>query len=204
MRTRSPSGARLANQQELVAAIERLLESGASYAELTVGEIASEAGLSRTSFYFAFEDKRDLLKAAAGELAGLMTGPVEQWLSDPGSTRAELERALRVLVRGFADHAPLLRAVIEAAAYDAQVGMFWRDLIGGYIVLARDRLLVGGACTAERAGVLGAAAVWMTERVLYQEVACRSAQSDTTGVVEVLADVWWGVITARLGADEPV
>ncbi len=204
MRTRSPSGARLANQQELVAAIERLLERGASYAELTVGEIASEAGISRTSFYFAFEDKRDLLKAAAGELAGLMTEPAEQWLSDPGSTRAELERALRVLVCGFAEHAPLLRAVIEAASYDAQVGVFWRDLVARYIVLARDRLCVGGACTPERAGVLGAAAVWMTERVLYQEVACRAGRSDTTGVVEGLADVWWGVITAHLGANERV
>ncbi|MBJ7329191.1 MAG: TetR/AcrR family transcriptional regulator [Solirubrobacteraceae bacterium] len=185
-----------------MAAIERLLERGASYAELTVAEIASEAGISWTSFYFAFEDKRDLLKTAAGELAGLMTGPVEQWLSDSGSTRDELERALRVLVCGFADHAPLLRAVIEAAAYDAQVGVFWHDLVARYIVLARDRLRVSGACTAERAEALGAAAVWMTERVLYQEVACRSGHSDTSYVVEVLADVWWGVVTGRFGANE--
>lgn len=75
----------------MIEATERPLASGAPYAELTIEQIASEAGQSPRSFYFLFRDKRELLVAVAGDLAEFVAGATERWLADPEADRAQLE-----------------------------------------------------------------------------------------------------------------
>jgi TetR/AcrR family transcriptional regulator, ethionamide resistance regulator len=132
----------------MIEATERLLAAGSSYAELTIEQIAREAGQSRTSFYFLFEDKRDLLEAAAGELTDFVAGAAERWLADPDAGRDELEDALLTLVHGFIEHAPLLRAVVETSTYDPAVANFWRALVGRYIEATTARLCDSAAAGA--------------------------------------------------------
>ena len=174
----------------MMEATERLLAAGASYAELTIEQIAREAGQSRTSFYFLFRDKRELLEAAAGELTDFVAGAAERWLADRRAGRAQLEEALLVLVQGFIEHAPLLRAVVEASTYDDVVGDFWRGLIGRYVDATQRRLEDSGAATGARAEILAASLVWMTERTLYQ-LAVQDNRHDAGSVVTVIADIWW-------------
>ena len=174
----------------MMEATERLLAAGSSYAELTIEQIAREAGQSRTSFYFLFRDKRELLEAAAGELTDFVAGAAERWLADPDAGRPELTDALLVLVRGFVEHAALLRAVVEASTYDAAVSTFWRGLVGRYIEATAVRLRETGAASGERADVMAASLVWMTERTLYQ-LAIQDTEHAPEAVVAGLADIWW-------------
>lgn len=178
----------------MVEATERLLASGSSYAELTIEQIAAEAGQSRTSFYFLFRDKRELLETSTSELADFIVGAAERWLADPQADREELEEALHVLARGFVDHAPLLRAVVEASTYDAAVGDFWRGLVGRYIDATSRRLRDTGAAEGERAEIAAASLAWMTERTLYQLVV-QDSEHGPDAVVAVLADIWWRTLT---------
>lgn len=182
----------------MVEATERLLASGSSYAELTIEQIAREAGQSRTSFYFLFGDKRELLETATGELAEFVAGAAARWLADPQASREELEEALRVLARGFIEHAPLLRAVVETSTYDAAVGEFWRGLVGRYIDATARRLRDSGATDGERAEIIATSLVWMTERTLYQ-LTVQSGEHSTDTVVAVLADIWWRTLTDASG-----
>jgi TetR/AcrR family transcriptional regulator, ethionamide resistance regulator len=178
----------------MVEAAERLLAGGATYAELTIEQIAREAGQSRTSFYFLFRDKSALLEAAAADLADFVAGAGERWLADARGGRRELREALLVLARGFVEHAPLLRAVVEASAYDAAVGDFWSGLIERYVDATSRRLRDSGTAKGERAEILAAALVWMTERTLYQLVV-GDDRRDPERVVAVLADIWWQALS---------
>ena len=178
----------------MVEAAERLLATGATYAELTIEQIAREAGQSRTSFYFLFRDKRELLEAAASDLTDFVAGAAERWLADPRAGRQELRCALLVLARGFVEHAPLLRAVIEASTYDTAVGDFWKELVTRYVDATSRRLHGSGTATGERAEILAAALVWMTERTLYQLVV-QDGRHDPERVVAVLTDVWWQALS---------
>lgn len=179
----------------MIEATERLLARGSAYADLTIEQIAREAGQSRTSFYFLFSDKRELLEAAAGELTDFVAGAAERWLADPDGDRAALEDALLTLAHGFIEHAPLLRAVVETSTYDTEVGSFWRELVGRYIAATTTRLRDSGAAHGERAEVTAAALVWMTERTLYQQ-AIQDDRHAVETVVAGLADVWWRTLSA--------
>ena len=53
-------------ERRLLDATERLMRDGASFTELSVDRLSTEAGISRASFYIYFEDKGQLLRRLAG------------------------------------------------------------------------------------------------------------------------------------------
>ena len=92
------------------------------YGELSVDEVMRAAGIGRTIFYRHFDDLADLfMKAGAeafGELYEAHRALVEAHLGDgPEVVRMAIEPAVAVFER----HGPLLRAMREVAAADADV-----------------------------------------------------------------------------------
>lgn len=85
--TRKPQ----ANRQErrgqierlLLDATERLMADGASFTELSVDRLATEAGISRASFYVYFEDKGDLLRRLASQVFEDLADAAERWWGCP-------------------------------------------------------------------------------------------------------------------------
>ena len=55
-------------ERRLLDATERLMNDGASFTELSVDRLATEAGISRASFYIYFEDKGYLLRRLATQV----------------------------------------------------------------------------------------------------------------------------------------
>ena len=55
-------------ERRLLDATERLMRDGASFTELSVDRLSSEAAISRASFYIYFEDKGHLLRRLAGQV----------------------------------------------------------------------------------------------------------------------------------------
>jgi len=109
-------------EQALLNALERLLDSK-SMADLTVAEIASEAGLTTGAIYRRFRDKNDLLHAAFDrflertEEGNLAFDTETTVLSD----RQHIELAIRDTVHFTYDHIPLMRAASlldDAVSFD--------------------------------------------------------------------------------------
>ena len=61
-----------------------------------------------------------------------------------GAARAtgasELREALAEVIALYREHGVLLRAVVEASAYDEAVGGFWRALVGRFVDASRRRI----------------------------------------------------------------
>jgi AcrR family transcriptional regulator len=131
-------------------------------------------GLSRPAFYAYFEDRYDLVTHLLDGVGGLLFALDWRWLSGTAGrdhAREVLVDGLRARSETFVEYGPVLRAISDAAGYDARVEEVYR---GGLI----QRLVAAVAARISRdidAGVSPAdldpeqtarALVLMTERYL--------------------------------------
>jgi TetR/AcrR family transcriptional regulator, ethionamide resistance regulator len=199
-RTQAQSTKRAAIEARVLEATEELLADGHPYAELSVEQIATRAGIGRSAFYFYFRDKRELLMRLSEGIAELLYAEAEAWWSGDGDGAAELRSALERVLTLYRDHAVVLRAAVEASSYDEAVAGFWRALVGRFAEATRRRIEEEQA--AGRVGPLPAEDVafalsWMTERAMYQRHV-QGLDLAQPGFVASLVRVWSGAIYGRL------
>jgi AcrR family transcriptional regulator len=194
----APTAKRAAIQDSVLAATEELLAEGASYADLNIERIATRAGISRTAFYFYFRDKRELLMRLTEDVAEDLYAEADAWWSGGEDGREDLERALAIVIALYREHGVLLRAVVEASAYDEAVAGFWRALVGRFVEASRRRIeeeQARRAMTAVPAEATAFALTWMTERACYQ---CLAKGGDLTDDFQAgLVHVWVAALYGR-------
>ena len=190
-RTEAQTEKRAAVEAAVLDGTERLLAGGRSYADLKIEEIATAAGISRTAFYFYFRDKRELLMRLTEDVAEQLYAEAETWWSDEGEGRAALERALRSVLGLYQAHGVLLRAVVEASAFDESVAGFWRAVIARFVEASRRRIEEEHASVPAHATAFSL--VWMTERACYQHIV-QSRELDDEEFLAGLVHVWTAAV----------
>ena len=198
-RTEAQTEKRAAVEAAVLEATEGLLVGGRSYADLTIEDIARGAGISRTAFYFYFRDKRELLMRLTEDVAEGLYAEAEVWWSGEGDGRAALERALESVIRLYHQHGVLLRAVVEASAYDEVVAEFWRALVGRFVDASRRRIeeeQAAGGMIGVSAEATAFTLSWMTERACYQRIVQGGDPTDDE-FLAALVHIW----TATLYGD---
>lgn len=193
-RSHDSLGQRQAVEASFLSATEALLSEGLSYAELSVGQISERAGKTRTAFYAYFRDKRELLMRVTAQVAAALYDEADRWWSGEGD-RSDLHVALTNIVSTYREHAPLLRAVVEASSYDDEIGSFWRELVGRFIE-ATERRVAADGIEPEMAHGIAFSLVWMTERTCYQQVV-RGGRLDDPALVDALVEIWQRAIYPR-------
>ncbi len=119
-------------ERQLLDATDRLMADGTSFTELSVDRLATEAGISRASFYIYFEDKGDLLRRLARQVFGDLTEDAAQWWTVAGRRDpADIRSAMTRIIASYRRHQPVLIALNEMAGYDAAVGETYRELLTG-------------------------------------------------------------------------
>jgi TetR/AcrR family transcriptional regulator, ethionamide resistance regulator len=199
-RTEAQSSKRAAVEAAVLKATEELLAEGRSYADLPVEHIATRAGISRTAFYFYFRDKRELLMRLTEDVADILYAEADVWWSGDGDGEEELEAALRKVVALYGEHGVLLRAVVEASAYDEVVAEFWRALLGRFVEATRRRIeaeQAAGAMPALPPQETAFALSWMTERACYQWLV-RGGDIADEDLGSALVRIWTGALYGRL------
>jgi AcrR family transcriptional regulator len=196
-RTEAQTEKRAAIEAAVLRATEELLAEGRGYADLRIEEIANRAGISRTAFYFYFRDKRELLMRLTEGVADVLYAEADAWWSGGGDGREDLERALAIVIALYREHGVLLRAVVEASAYDEAVAGFWRAIVGRFVEASRRRIeeeQARGAMTGVAAEATAFALTWMTERACYQRLAQGGDLSDDfqTGLVHIWVAALYG------------
>ncbi len=106
-----------ARERLVVAAVDLFTEQG--YDDTTVTQIAERAGVTRSTFFRYFPDKRDVLAAGQETLSRLLTEGITE--APPGATPLEavavgLERVSGGMGQLNRDLGPRLRAAIAASA----------------------------------------------------------------------------------------
>lgn len=187
-------GRRLRREQtraEILRAALKLGERGAFH-DVTVDEIASAAGISRSAFYTHFRDKPDLLRVATEEVAEDLLAKADHWWSGEGPPVERVRTALEGVISVHAEHAPLLGIVAEVSTYDEEVRELWRAIVERFIAATADHIrseqakgLVAPALDPQGTAE---ALVWMNERCSY--VYLGRGERTPAELVDAVAPIW--------------
>jgi TetR/AcrR family transcriptional regulator, ethionamide resistance regulator len=201
--TRKPAAARARRRDrargEVLAILRRLLEEGETFSEISVERLASEAGISRTTFYVYFEDKTDVLREWYAEMTEELVAAAQHWWGlGPGATRADLREGVSRIVGAYRPHTALLVATHEAAGYDAAVRDLVESAMEVYIAGLRRHIRAG-----QRAGFVdpelppGQSAfwlAWMAERGLHRAIAAPGPELER--LIDAYAAIVWNALYA--------
>jgi len=199
--TRRPSTAadrRAALEKRILSVIEEVLRGGVTYTELSVEQIAHAAGISRSTFYLYFRDKVDVLLRLSGSLKTESFAIAEAWRPcGPDGGLDGLARTYELILRHYRDHAALLSAINEVAAYDPAVREAWtadQDRFIDNLVAGLEKEQQAGRTpadidpqTAAKVIVRGGA------QVIAQQVANSDGSDDALIAGELARGYWYGV-----------
>jgi AcrR family transcriptional regulator len=182
---------RSANRRRREEARQRILDAtrqilqGKPFRDLTVDELMSSTGLSRTAFYRYFPDREavllELLEEVWGELADARDAEAVGADFDDATSMARLTELL-------ASNQAVLKAITDAApgdedldrAYRAFMHSYWIDDLTARIVEAQRHGLGAGLDP----GLAGEALGWMVERMVTQ-----ADDQDPRAVLETLVTI---------------
>ncbi|WP_067805551.1 TetR/AcrR family transcriptional regulator [Nocardia beijingensis] len=128
-------------ERRVLGAVEELLADGTPYTEIAVHRIAAASQSARSTFYRYFPDKsRLLIRMAELATADLFEAAERWWITDHTERQAGVVAAVRTMIAGFREHRSLLLALSEVAAYDRDVGAYWRGRVASFVRVVRSRL----------------------------------------------------------------
>lgn len=170
------------------------------WSEISIQEIMAVSGVSRTSFYRHFDDGQHLLLTLLEEVAGKTGAPAETWLAATGSPIDALRAAVAELVSVYETHGPILQAVAEAAAQDADIDAVYHQVAGGFIETVSARIVIdvaSGASPVRDPTETARALVWMCERYLAETMG-RGPRTDVETVRTTVFEIWARAVYGRL------
>ena len=185
-------------EQSFLAATERLMDAGSSFTELSVDRLATEAGVSRATFYIYFEDKGHLLRQLAEQVFQELSVAASRWW-DVADLRnfADTHSAMRALVATYRRHQVLITAVIEMAAYDEDVTATYDSIFEGItdnvqavIRRGQQRGDIRDLALRETAAAL----TWMVERACHQTLRKNAAGVEDDRLAQALAGIIWATL----------
>jgi AcrR family transcriptional regulator len=183
---------------QILAATEQLLRDGSRFTDLGVQRIAEAAGIARSSFYVSFRDKTDLLIRLAGTLKQQVFDLAKDWHPEgPGGGLDGLTAVFLDIVAFYRQHADLLAAITEVAAYDSKVAEVWGSELNRFT--DRTAELIREEQTARRTPAsidpVTAAEVmtWDGYHVIARHVANHDAERDEAVARELALIRWYGV-----------
>src|SRR5215210_8666070 len=187
-------------RRRLLAVVEKLLDKGENFTEVSVERLVSEAGISRSTFYVYFEDKGDLLRGWFDDItADLANAAGAWWSSGADATHEDVREALGRVVTAYRPHITLMAATYDAAAYDVAVRRLVHRMMSANAASLRKHIREGQSKgfvdPALPAAETAAWLTWMAERGLHQLV--RTADNtELELLVDGLAGIVWNALYA--------
>ncbi|MHC5011706.1 MAG: TetR/AcrR family transcriptional regulator [Planctomycetota bacterium] len=102
------------------------------FRDLTVAEVMSLAGASRSAFYSYFEDLHDLMEDLLRRMGEDVFEATSPWFQGSGDPVAALRESLRGLVRIGYERGPILRAVADASTTDERLECAWTAFVASF------------------------------------------------------------------------
>jgi TetR/AcrR family transcriptional regulator, ethionamide resistance regulator len=190
--------------RRILDATAALLGGGTPLTALGVEQIATTAGVSRSTFYLHFRDKTDLLVRLADRATAELFATADRfWTEDHSGGPEQLGALVLAMVRIYRRHEPVLRAVIEVGGYEPGVAAFWRERMDRYADFMRGRIEVdqraGRVVPGLDAWHTAFAVVWGVERAVSEHVRAAAASDDPAFAGALGRATWMAVFGGAPG-----
>lgn len=183
---------RRATRPRVLAACQKLLEER-RWTEIPLEDVMARAGLTRTAFYRHFEDRQHLLLALLEELGITLNSVASPWDTGAADPVPGLREALAELAQTYATNGRLLKAVADAAAYDADIDARYQALGAALAAMVAGRLrdeVSAGRTQIVNPNETARALVWLNERYLTQTFGRRPFFTDPETAAATLTEIW--------------
>jgi TetR/AcrR family transcriptional regulator, ethionamide resistance regulator len=194
-------------ERAILAAARAFLEER-PFREMTVEGVMVRTGLSRPAFYAYFKDRYDLVTRLLEGVGSLLFALDWRWLSGgevEEEARDVLVDALRAGSRTFVEYGPVLRAIADAAGYDAKVEQVYRyGLIERLVAAVASRISRDVEAGLSPSGLdpqeTARALVLMTERYLldaFGRPERRPSRPESAAFFGTLEEIWVRTLYGR-------
>jgi AcrR family transcriptional regulator len=184
-----------ATETKLLSSVEKLLDAGESFTDISVQRIIEEAGVSRATFYAYFQGKPEILKRLAEGIRETTLAMARQW--DPGAGEDGADRYARFfedLLALHRAHHPVLSAVRELATYDPAVRDFYTSGLEEFdeAVLATlvEQQRVGATPSDLDAVAASRVIVWGGAQAIARHISVDDGSGDAA-LARELGRIWW-------------
>ena len=109
------------------------------FREMTVAELMSITGVSRSAFYQYFSDLHELMEILLQGVAEAIFVAADPWFNSEGNATL-LQQSLARLVEVCYERGPILRAVAEASTTDERLERAWADFLAEFDDAVSNRI----------------------------------------------------------------
>lgn len=170
------------------------MAGGLSFTELSVDRLATEAAISRATFYIYFEDKRQLLLEFTRQVTDELSKAAALWFDVAEQPTPEIaRRSVRQIIEVYRRHQAVLAAMFELASYDPVVAEAHMAIVKNVAEQAKsalDRAVAAGATGPAHSWETSCALTWMIERTCHQMVRNSPTEADDA-IAEALTEIIW-------------
>lgn len=195
---------RKAIEQAFLQATERLLGEGQCFTELSVEQLATAAGTSRSTFYVYFRDKGDLIGRLTARVADELVAAFERWRRVAAEATVEDMRDAVLAVLGvYRQHEAVLAALVETATYDPAAAEVFNTTMAKFSLESRRAIDVvrrAGRARPDLPDGLPEVLTLMVERSVYL-LARGGDDAQRSRLADVFTHVFWNAIYAPANAD---
>jgi TetR/AcrR family transcriptional regulator, ethionamide resistance regulator len=157
-------------ERQILDAAEKLLATR-GYADMTVGEIAEAAGITRGALYFYFASKQDVLTALVARTVLALQEKSGAALIDTAPVDEVIATALERTAQLWREHGVVMRAAVDLGSTVPEIDQLWTGTADVFAEAITAVLGRGGVPPGDGPGdapALGRALCWMIERSFYQ------------------------------------
>ncbi|NKY25849.1 TetR/AcrR family transcriptional regulator [Nocardia gamkensis] len=160
--------------------------------EINVADLTSAAGVSRSAFYFYFEDKAACAAALGAEMYQEVDAASRTLVSGPGTPLERLERMLHELFAAMHNHRHYFRAMITARQRNPKVGELWDAARASFVepvaeLIDKERR-AGRAHADPDSRTLATVLLELNQSALEQ--ACLDEHGPASDRIEALLAIW--------------
>lgn len=175
--------------------------------ELTVAEIATEAAVRRSGFYFYYESKYAALAVLTSDIWTELMDRAESFVRFDNETVADyISRTAGAAIEEWRNHAAVLVASVQAIPLDEQLATLWNDWnerLAGILAdqVMKDREQGNAQPVSDDVPALVRTLLEMTLHMFYQDRVNKCTETQTRHMLNRVRAIWlasaWGITTAE-------
>nr|WP_240954332.1 TetR/AcrR family transcriptional regulator [Solimonas marina] len=170
------------------------MDSGLSFTEVSVEQLARQAGIARSTFYIYFADKGALVHRLATRITEELMQACDGWwrIADTAKQQ-DLADAMLDVLDVYDRHRSVMRALVETSAYDSSAEAAFKELLGGVLKgsrVAYNRIHDAGRLREGVAKEVAEALTLMVDATCYQ-LGRGATPQRRRALAQALAHVVW-------------
>jgi TetR/AcrR family transcriptional regulator, ethionamide resistance regulator len=164
------------------------------FADLTIRDILSAAGVSRGTFYFYFDGKHDVLEELVRRSVAHGRDAASPWLANPADKTAAIRAGTTAGAQLWQANAPVLRAIVENWRTDPRLTTLWLEQMQSFTDATIAQISADPQALERLAGVdvaaLASALTWLGERLYYLAATDTPPFNDQDTLIGTLVHIW--------------